>query len=91
MKRVAARREARVSLGDEDGERLCHDYDVLAQVRDLLLGELVADRAVGIVVDFELGVLGEAERLWYALHADGNYLQAVAHLDHVAVVEHEGR
>ena len=91
MKRVAARREARVSLGDEDGERLCHDDNVLAQVRDLLLGERVADRAVGVVVDFELRVLCEAERTRYALHSDGYDLEAVAHLDHVTVVEHEGR
>lgn len=90
MKRVAARREAGVPLSDEDGERLCHDDNVLAQVRDLLLGELVADRAVGVVVDFELGVLGEAERTRYALNADGDDLQAVAYLDHVAVIEHEG-
>lgn len=90
MKRVAARREARVALGDEDGERLCHDDDVLAQVRYLLLGELVANRAVGVVVDFELGVLCEAERTRYALHADGDDLQAVAHLHQVSVIEHEG-
>lgn len=91
MKRVAARREPRVSLGDEDGERLCHDDNVLAQVRDLLLGERVSDRSVGVVVNLKLRVLGEAERLGDALHADGDDLQAVAHLDHVAVVEHEGR
>ena len=89
MKRVAACREARVALGDEDGERLCHDDNVLAQVRYLLLGKLVADRAVGVVVDFELGVLCEAERTRYALHADGDDLQAVTHLDHVAVIEHK--
>ena len=91
MKRVAARREARVALGDEDGERLGNDDDVLAEICNLLLGEHVAYRAVGVVVDFELRVLGEAERLGNALHGDGYDLQAVAHLHHVTVVEHEGR
>lgn len=91
MQGVAASREARVALGDEDGEGLGHNHHVLAQVRDLLLGEGVADGAVLVVVDLELCVLGEAERLGYALHADGDDLEAVSNLDHVAVVEHEGR
>lgn len=91
MKRVAASREAGVALGDEDGEGLCHDGHVLPEIGDLVLGEHVADRAVCIIVNLQLCVLGEAERLGYALHADGDYLEAVAHLHHVTVVEHEGR
>ena len=91
MKGVAASREARVALRDEDGEGLGHNHHVLAQVRDLLLGEDVPYGAVLVVVDFELCVLGEAERLGYALHADGDDLEAVPNLDHVAVAEHEGR
>ena len=91
MQGVAASREARVALGDEDGEGLGHNHHILAQVGDLLLGEDVANGAVLVVVDLELCVLGETERLGYALHADGNDLEAVSNLDHVAVVEHEGR
>lgn len=91
MKRVAARREARVALGDEDGERLCHDDYVLAEIRDLLLGEHVTYRSVGIVVNLKFRVIGEAERTRYALHSDGDDLVAVAHLHQVPVIEHEGR
>lgn len=90
MESVAADREARVTLGDEDGEGLGHNQHVLPEVRDLLLGEGVPDRAVLVVVNLELGVLREAERLGYALHADGDDLEAVSNLDHVPVVEHEG-
>lgn len=91
MKRVAASSEARVALRDEDGERLCHDDHILPEIGNLTSGEHVADGAVGVIVNLQLGVLGEAERLGYALHTDGDYLEAVAHLHHVAVVEHESR
>ena len=91
MKGVAASREARVALRNEDGEGLGHNHHVLAQVRDLLLGQDVTDGAVRVVVDLKLCVLGEAERLGYALHSDRDDLEAVSNLDHVAVVEHEGR
>lgn len=90
MKGVAASREARVALGDEDGEGLGHNHHVLPEIGNLLIGEGVVDWAVLVVVNLELGVLGEAERLGYALNADGDDLEAVSHLDHVPVVEHEG-
>ena len=91
MKGVAASREARVALGDEDGEGLGHNHHVLPEIGNLLIGEGVADWAVLVVVNLELGVLGETERLGYALNTDGDDLEAVTNLDHVPVVEHEGR
>lgn len=91
MERVATCRKPGVALRDEDGERLRHDDDVLPEIGNLLLGQVVPYRAVGVVVNFELGVLGESERLGYGLHGDGNDLEAVTHLHHMAVVEHEGR